>query len=403
MISSQQMDTSRCVYQMKTWKRAFCIILGFVLIACGSIFTLTSSSAASGSLALIPMMFFLAAGIYMFAWALRARLVIDGPRIEVRSAFQQKTADRSEIEGFRTFSSRNGTYLRLYLKDDRGSITVPRDFETDGEYDSWFRQIPDLDQRDREALLDEISHQEALGATPEERMGALATAKTWSIFLLVVAIAAAVVLNFAGIEFRMISAAVLAAAPVVMLGLLWRTPLLYAVFKQKADPRAEVSFVLMAAGLGLLIRDRDVHLVSMQPLLWLVALIALAFLAGLWGSLGQGASILGKAFGLLFFAGMYSYGLVVLADTLPDRSPVTPYATTVVGKHVSHGRSTTYTLRLAPWGPLQEPNGISVSSRIYEKTDIGDTVCLDLRPGALHVPWYVHVPCDGQVSPDLVK
>lgn len=393
---------------MKTWKRAFCIILGFVLIACGSVFSLTSGaltpgSTSGGSVALISTMFFFAGGIYMFAWALRARLVLDGTRIQIRNAFQEKSADRSEIEGFRTFSSRNGTYLRLYLKEGRGSIVVSRDFETDGDYDAWFRQIPDLDQRDRETLLDEIARQDALGATPEERMGALASAKTWSIFLLVVSIAAAVVLNFAGVEFRLVSAVVVAAAPVFMLYLLWRTPLLYAVFKQKADPRAEVSFVLIAAGMGLLIRDRGVHLVSMQPLLWLMALIALAFMAGLWSSLGQGASIMGKGVGLLFFAGLYSYSLVVLADTLPDHSTATPFATTVVGKHISRGRSTSYTLQLAPWGPVQQPNGISVSSDAYERTDIGDTVCLDLHPGSLHVGWYVHVPCDGQVSPDLVK
>lgn len=378
--------------------------MGFVLIACGSLVTLTTGSLASGrSIALISTIFSLAGGAYMFAWALRARLVLDGTRIEVRSAVQEKSADRSEIEGFRTFSSRNGTYMRLYLKEGRGNILVSRDFETDGDYDAWFRQIPDLDQRDREKILDEISREDALGSTPEERMGALATAKTWSIFLLVVSIAAAVVLNFAGVEFRMISAVVVAAAPVVMLGLLWRTPLLYAVFKQKADPRAEVSFGLMVAGFGLLIRDRGVHLVSTQPLLWLMALIALAFMAGLWNSLGKGVSIMGKAVGLLFFAGMYSYGLVVLADTLPDHSPATPYATTVVGKHISSGRSTTYTLRLAPWGPIQQTNGISVSSDTYARTDIGDTVCLDLRPGALHAPWYAQVRCDGQVAPDLVK
>lgn len=400
MSSFQQVSSTRHEYQMKTWKKALCVSLGVLLTAGGFALGLASTSGQERPVSLITTLFFLAGGLYMLAWALRARLITEGSRIEVRSAFREQSADLGEIEGFRTISARNGSYTQLCLKQGRGTITVSRDFDTDENYQSWFQQLTDLDKRDRDALLDEISRQEDLGATPTERLGALATAKTWSIFAVIISIAAAVALNFGEAVFLLPAAAVLALMPVVVLFMVWQSPLLYAVYKAKADPRAELGFVLMVAGFGLLIRNRGVHMVSMQPLLWLIALITLAYIGALYGSIRTGRSVWGRMIGLLFFAGIYSYALVVLTDTLPDHSQATPYRASVIGKHISSGRSTSYILHLAPWGPLQNSNSLSVGSDVYRATQVGDEVCLDLYRGTLHAPWYKDVPCNLEYDPN---
>ena len=72
------------------------------------------------------------------------------------------------------------------------------------------------------------------------------------------------------------------------------------------------------------------------------------------------------------------------------------YATTVQDKHESHSRSTSYYLDLAPWGPIKRLNRVSVSRTTYEGAFIGDLVCLELRPGVLHVEWYQVVACTKQ-------
>ena len=402
-MSTYQTDAMRREYQVKAWKKIFFAILGVFLLTCGSALVLALRATSSNALALVPAIAFFAGGAYTFLWGLRGRLVIDGSRIEIRSAFQEKSADLSEIEGYRTFSSRNGNYYRLYLKDGRGSILLSRDFDTDEDFNRWFRQIPNLDEHDREVVLDEIARDEALGATREERMEALATAKTLSIFILIVTIAAALVLDFAGAEFRMPAGVVVAVAPMVILFLAFRSPLLYAALRQKADPRAEVAFVLAAAGFGLLIRAGGTHFVSVEPLAWIVGLIALACVGALWGTMRGTVQIPGRVLGLLLFAGLYGYGLTVMLDTLPDRSPASSFSTTVVGKHISSGRSTSYILHLGPWGPITGTNSISVPAKVYRDTEIGDEVCLALHAGALHAPWYRQVPCGQDVSPDLVK
>jgi len=396
------MDTTRREYQMKTWKKVLFGILGVFLLAMGSVFFLVRD-ASENVFALIPTLLIVAGGAYVFLFAWRGRLVIDGSRIEIRGAIQEKSADLSEIEGYRTVNTRNGSYYRIVLKDHRGSMTFSRDFDTDSSFNRWFQQIPNLDQSDRDAVLEEIQHNTELGSTPEERMGALASAKTISTFILIVTIAAALVLDFAGPEFRFPTAIVVAIAPMVVLFFTFRSPLLYTAFKPKADPRAEVVYTFFAAGFGLLIHAGSIHFVSAQSAAWMVILIALACVGALWGSFRGTMGIGGRVLGLLLFIGIYAYGLVVAADTMPDRSQASSFTTNVVSKHISSGRSTSYILVLAPWGPVERTNTVSVSSKTYRNTEIGDEVCLALHAGALHVPWYMQIRCGGEVSPDLVK
>lgn len=396
-------DTTRHEYQMKTWKKVLYAILGVFLLAIGSVFVVASHAGSNNALSLISVLLIAGGGAYMFLFAWRGRVVIDGSRIEIRGAIQEKSADLSEIEGYRTISTRNGSYYRIFLKDHRGSMTFSRDFDTDSSFNRWFKQIPNLDQSDREAMLDEISHDTALGSTPEERMGALASAKTVSTFILIVTVVAALVLDFAGPEFRFPAAIVVAVAPMVVLFFTFRSPLLYTAFKPKADPRAEVAYTFFAAGFGLLIHADSIHFVSLQSIAWMVVLVALACMGALWESFRGTIGIAGRVLGLLFFVGIYAYGLIVAADTLPDRSPASTFTTNVIGKHISSGRSTSYYLHLAPWGPVEHTNSISVSSKIYHNTEIGDEICLALHRGTLHQPWYTKVSCGEQVSPDLVK
>lgn len=57
-------------------------------------------------------------------------------------------------------------------------------------------------------------------------------------------------------------------------------------------------------------------------------------------------------------------------------------------KHVSHGKSTTYSLDLPPWGPRTSAQSVSVSESLYDAVQPGDPVCVWLHPGALGQPWF---------------
>ena len=376
------------------------LLAGMLFVTFGAVFgPILFSTGSNGAPAVLVMVFFLGLGAYMLAQAFRAQVIIEGSRIEVRSAFRERNADLADIEGFRTVSSRNGTYTMLQLKAGLGSISISNSFDTDDVYRAWFKQVTDLDQRDREQILSEISQDAELGGTPQERLNALANAKTWAVFLSVVTGVGGAALAFGPAPLQLVAAIVAVLAPLIALFLIQRSPLLYAIFKQKADPRGELSFVLILAAFGLLIHGGGLHFVSIQPLLYFIVPFGLIYVASFYSISDKTQSRPGTIIVVLFFAGMYSYGLGVVADTITDHATATTYSAQVLNKHVSRGRSTTYYLNLAPWGPIENPSQVSVPMRIYDATEPGDEVCLRLHQGSLHIPWYQVVDCSTQYGP----
>jgi hypothetical protein len=341
--------------------------------------------------------FFLGIGIYPLVLALRARLVLEGTRIKVRGAWREYTAELSEIEGYRTISSRSGGYTQLWLKEDRGRIAIPRSFATDDYYRAWLQQLADLDARDRKVILDEISRQDDLGPAPEERLAALSRAKSWNVVALVLSVAAAAGRHFGPATLHLASAVTLALAPVVALLLKRRRPLLYAVFEKWSDPRADLGFILVVASIGLFIPDgSNIGFFPSKPLMLCIVLVAFAYIAPFFKSAYGNSSPERGLFALCFFALFYSLGFAMVANTLPDNSNASIYAVPVTGKHTTSGDSTGYYLELAPWGPEQKPGEISVPSSIYSKTVPGDQICFELHPGRLRAPWYGRIACPTQ-------
>jgi hypothetical protein len=390
---------TRCEYRIKPWKKALSLMLGFPLAA-GALFVIATSGLDRNRLpAGISALFFLAGGVYIIAWAFRSRLILDGTRIEVRTAFGERTAEFRDIEGCRTISTRYGTEKRLQLKSGGGTLTVSNDFETDGEFGAWMRRLPDLDNIDRESMLEEIKRREDLGAKPEERLGALANAKSIAIFASIAAVALALVLGFADPLLELPAGISLAAAPAVVFLLMRRSPLLYTIFKPKGDPRPDLLFVLMASSFGFLLAVRGVHLVSWTSLLPSILSLAAVYLAPVLLGKPDPTTLMGKVIACLFFAALYGYGVSVAVDASLDTRLPEPYRATVTGKHEYHGRSTTYTLYLAPWGPVEHSNRLNVTGTFYRATETGDQVCLDLYPGTLHVQWFRHVDCATQRGP----
>jgi hypothetical protein len=402
MNSFPRASQMRHEYRMRGVPRYLLLGMG-ILFACLAVVVVNNSlpSSPTNLFSLLMPVFFFFAAACMVAWPLRARLILNGTQIEVRSLFSERFADLNEIEGYRTIQTRNGSYTKLYLKQGQRAITVSNSFTTDDDYRAWLQQIPDLDKRDRDAILEEISHEQELGATPEERLGKLANAKTWGIFITVISGAAAVALVFGESILRVPSFVLLTVTPVAAFFFLQRSPLLFAVFKQKADPRAELSYPLIVSGFGLLLSCTRLHFVSFEGLLPVIVPVSLAHFFAFFAASQKASARLGRIPALLFFAGFFGVGFGMLADTISDTAPATTYSADVIGKHISRGRSTSYYLELAPWGPKSTTNGVSVSPNDYRNFGIGDQVCLSLHPGSLHAPWYQLVDCTDRFSPDL--
>jgi hypothetical protein len=387
---------------MRGWQRGFYVVLGLVLGGIGLFGASVVIKNGGESPALVGCFILVPAGlgVYMIALALRSRLAIEGSHLSVRGVFREQNAELDEIEGYRAITTRNGSFWRLELRQGRGSITIQKWFDCD-ELRAWFQQLADLDERDSKALLEEIQQNQNLGASPEERLRALARAKTMNIALSVALIAAAIGCIVAHSSVRLLLAAVLAAGPFVVLYLLKSEPLLYALGKPRKDPRTDTVIAVVASAMGLLFTGLAANFVSLAPLLvWMAAVLAV--FAGAFLSMAQqGPRPQGMILLVLIFGGMYAYGLAASADTQLDKSKPTRYETQITGKHLAKGKSTNYYLDLAPWGPENISKPLNVSGSAYEGAEPGDPVCLALHPGALHAAWYERVACGTELDSPL--
>jgi hypothetical protein len=92
---------------------------------------------------------------------------------------------------------------------------------------------------------------------------------------------------------------------------------------------------------------------------------------------------------LIFNVFLYSYGATYGANCVYDVSEPSVYNAEVVGKRISKGRrSTTYHVKVTPWGHHYDREEISVPSSQYNEIRIGQTVKIDLKKGLFNIPWY---------------
>jgi hypothetical protein len=94
------------------------------------------------------------------------------------------------------------------------------------------------------------------------------------------------------------------------------------------------------------------------------------------------------AFAIVLCAALYGFGATTAYNAAFDEGKPNYYEAKVVYKHISSGKSKTYYLTLAPWGPFQKQTDASVSSEYYERIPVDATVPVYLMPGRLGIAWH---------------
>lgn len=169
----------------------------------------------------------------------------------------------------------------------------------------------------------------------------------------------------------------------------WSGGTLHVIRTNRADrsPHVTLAFTLPAVALMMCVTEQF-HVVNWQRM------VAVACVAG--AAMGAAALLadqrvrrqISGCIAVLAVSGMWGFGAGLGVDAALDGSPATVYRTAVMGHHVSHGRHTSYYLTLAPWGPRTENDAVEVPWKTYAAIEVGDEVCVPMRPGALGVTWY---------------
>jgi hypothetical protein len=97
---------------------------------------------------------------------------------------------------------------------------------------------------------------------------------------------------------------------------------------------------------------------------------------------------------LVLWVAAYCAGVIIEANGLLDRAPPRIYSAQVLGKSISYGRrSTYYHLTLGRWGRKSDRNQVTVSRAFYAAVEPRRWICVEVRPGALAIEWYILTQC----------
>jgi len=147
MESVQQANSARLEYRQKGWVKAvnLAAVIGLLMVPIIFVGFLPSPNSASDVIRCVLIVVLVPIGdAYYLANVLRTRILIDGMRISVRSAFVERTADVGEIRGIRRIVGRAVTTY-ICLKDGSDAIKIPAYvLDLDDRFKEWLKQFPDL-------------------------------------------------------------------------------------------------------------------------------------------------------------------------------------------------------------------------------------------------------------------
>ncbi|WP_058189014.1 hypothetical protein [Terracidiphilus gabretensis] len=396
-----QVDASRHEYRLTSRDKGFSLVAGVALPCLGVFLTWNTSESSANFLVTMLSAFFIGYGPYLIAYAVRSRFILEATRLTVRGPFLERSVDLSEIEGFRTVSTRRSSYMELQLKNGRSNIAIRESFESDDYSEGWFGQLADLDLTDRDSMIEAIANEAELGATPEQRLAALSIAQLWNIALSAILAIAALTLNLSHPPYRGLGAVILIAGPAAAFFFAQRSPLLFTAFRRDSDPRIELAVPLFVSSAGLCINlfVQGAKFVFIEGSFLVATLIAAVYLIVYFVTVRKSLSRSRLAFPLLLCALSFSYGLTFVANVVFDDSAGTPFQTAVYNKYVSHGKSDTYHLLISPWGPITDIYDMQVSGPDFDSYAPGDPICFRLHPGTLRLQWYQPIACPNDAPP----
>jgi hypothetical protein len=389
-------------YAFSTGNRLFLGGVGGVLVAAGfagAFYFGTSEENAAGGLhwvlVVLPLAF-AGLGAYLLVFVLTARLVLYPDKLEATDFFSSKTVQKTDIEGWRTFSGQYGSSLIFVLREPAGkTLKIPDYFARDASYSKWLGGLQNLDRRDFADSKKRMKRIASGSGSPGEGAERIRQAQTTAKALSWIAGATAAWGWFYPQPYALVIW-ILVAIPIFAMVLAVKGRGIYDLEGKRNQPRPSLAIPLIAPGCVLGLRALlDVHVLDWKPLLFAAVTVSLGLAVFLARTDPENqARMTAAVFVMWFMLVVYSYGTLMELNSIADRSEPTVIEASVVGKRISSGRSTTYYLVLGPWGPRATAEDVTVSRSVYYAVRKGNTVIVRLYGGFFHVAWYSVTPGD---------
>lgn len=327
---------------------------------------------------------------YALYEVVKARHIITSDSFLYKGAFRQKQMLLADIKGYRTDQN------YLYLVPKTPSATRIRIGYTSEDYNGlkqWFvDRYPDLDVQEQQQEEEILLQDHTLGRTTEEREEKLHKARRTAKVLNVASGTAAAWLFLQPQPYLWATTACL-LLPLASIPLLWLHSGVLRPDEKKNSAYPSLALTLFIPSLVLMLRVLLDFEILNYDLLWpravtVAALFGLGLLVGSHDFVFQGPSRWSAGLAILAYAALYGFSATAAYNCAFDTGRPTAYEVKVLEKHYSSGKTTTYYLKVAPWGPRTEAEDVTVTEEYYAQTEPGTNVQIYLMPGNLQVPWF---------------
>jgi len=160
---------------------------------------------------------------------------------------------------------------------------------------------------------------------------------------------------------------------------------------KKKSIYGEIYLGFIMPAIALLIMLPDDYTVLQTEQLWVPVIIVAVIVFGLFYIASIKELLLADKWqmgAIIICALVYGYIFTMTVNSAFDDSTSQIYTATVTDRREYHGKHASYYLTLSPWGPDHYINEQEVERALYDNTNIGSIVKVNLKQGFLHIPWF---------------
>lgn len=383
------------VYKLsKEWVLLMCIMVPILILLFGSMLLIPFSTGGHHYFFWIISPFVL--GLIVFLTivlldAIRGKFVIDHDKVYLQTTLRKKELYLNEIKGYRTTTK---YILILSANKEKKSIKISQSFGQKQEIIAWLsHHFPDMDivdaNEEKQAFLNDTS----FGSSVEEREEKLKQARKVARVTNGIGILVSIWVVVMGRPYD-ISIFVLMLIPTLSIGVLKKINGLIRIGQKNRNIYPTIIWNFIYPCMALCLRALLDFEIFQYDNIWLpsiaitVVLLAAILIGNKEFSFRNGRSYF-SVLSIAIFLFAHSYGLIVCLNCEYDHSRPQVYVSRILDKHMSSGKSTSYYLKLSPWGPQKETDEIDVTKRFYDKNEINQTVNIHFKKGRLNIPWYI--------------
>jgi hypothetical protein len=376
------------------WRIIFSILMLplYALITWLMVYSLTGNGLHGTGIRIVLFLISLGLDIvvtYVIIWAVKYRVEVFSDKIVEIGLFKKKVIILDDIDGFRIVPTEYINQALFIPKGKKRKTTIALMMKDSNGFVQWLNaSIKNLDTEDYNSDVRAILSDEDAGINEEQRADSFERARKFASFLNFLSIAAAL---WAIIWPQPYAVAVwsMIILPVIAVSSSKLFPgLIHFDRPQKGTyPTVAGAFIMPGAALSLrAFLDWDIY--SWQNFWAPCAGISVCVFFLVMALFKDMRKKYGQAILLFVFCAVYGYGATLSLNGIHDKSIPVRQPVIIIDKHISTGTTTSYYLRLSPWGHRMIAKEVAVSKELYESTEIKDSVSIYVKKGTMKIPWF---------------